>query len=158
MVVWTPLSSRPARQLILVILGICQNCHVRNKEITTEVILFEYSRRSNPISPSPPLDLSSGIPSGRRLLSPRKCNNINCWQPRGREMPWTEIMLWATPEVHPRALQTSECRELLNPTRASCLILAQRQPGKLPRTVSSPSYTAPSFTNAVTFTSSLKQK
>ncbi len=36
-----------------------------------------------------------------------------------------------TQEGPPRALQTSECRELLNPTRASCLILAQRQPGKL---------------------------
>ena len=55
-----------------------------------------------------------------------------CWQPRGREMPLSEIMLWATPKGPPRALQTSECRELLNPTRTSCLILAQRQPGKLP--------------------------
>ncbi|MEC7236314.1 MAG: hypothetical protein VXV86_06520, partial [Verrucomicrobiota bacterium] len=55
-----------------------------------------------------------------------------CWPPRGREKPWTEIMLWATPKGPPRALQASECRELLNPTRASCLILAQRQPGKLP--------------------------
>ena len=36
------------------------------------------------------------------------------------------------PEGPPRALQTSECSELLNPTRTSCLILAQRQPGKLP--------------------------
>jgi hypothetical protein len=54
-----------------------------------------------------------------------------CWPPRGREKPWTEIMLWATPKGPPRALQASECRELLNPTRASCLILAQRQPGKL---------------------------
>ena len=35
------------------------------------------------------------------------------------------------PEGPPRALQTSECHELLNPTRTSCLILAQRQPGKL---------------------------
>ena len=34
-------------------------------------------------------------------------------------------------EVPPRALQTSECNELLNPTRKSCLILFQRQPGKL---------------------------
>ena len=53
------------------------------------------------------------------------------WPPRGREKPWTEIMLWATPKGPPRALQASECHELLNPTRASCLILAQRQPGKL---------------------------
>ena len=43
--IWTPLSSRPSRQLILVILGICQNCLVWTKEITTEEILFEYSRR-----------------------------------------------------------------------------------------------------------------
>ena len=34
-------------------------------------------------------------------------------------------------EVPPRALQTSECSELLNPTRTSCVILVQRQPGKL---------------------------
>ena len=47
---WMPFSSRPARQLILVILGICQNCLVWTKEITTEVILFEYSRRIQPIT------------------------------------------------------------------------------------------------------------
>ena len=35
------------------------------------------------------------------------------------------------PKGPPRALQASECHELLNPTRTSCLILAQRQPGKL---------------------------
>ena len=35
------------------------------------------------------------------------------------------------PKRDPRALQTSECHELLNPTRTSCMILAQRQPGKL---------------------------
>ena len=50
--------------------------------------------------------------------------------PRKRELPQSEIMLWTTPEEPPRALQASECRELLDPTRASCLILAQRQPGK----------------------------
>ena len=42
------------------------------------------------------------------------------------------------PERDPRALQASECHELLNPTRTSCLILAQRQPGKL--SVSSDSF------------------
>lgn len=51
-------------------------------------------------------------------------------QPRLREKPQTEILLWTTPEEPPRALQASECHELLDPTRASCLILAQRQPGK----------------------------
>jgi hypothetical protein len=34
-------------------------------------------------------------------------------------------------EAPPRALQTSECSELLNPTRTSYVILVQRQPGKL---------------------------
>ena len=34
------------------------------------------------------------------------------------------------PEGPPKALQASECDELLDHTRASCMILAQRQPGK----------------------------
>ena len=41
-----------------------------------------------------------------------------------------EIVLWTTPSEPPKALQASECSELLDPTRASCLIPAQRQPGK----------------------------
>ena len=51
-------------------------------------------------------------------------------QLRERVLPQTEILLWTTPKEPPRALQASECHELLDPTRASCLILAQRQPGK----------------------------
>ena len=51
-------------------------------------------------------------------------------QPRTRRLQQSEISLWTAPEEPPRALQASECRELLDPTRASCLILAQRQPGK----------------------------
>ena len=39
-------------------------------------------------------------------------------------------MLWTTPSEPPKALQASECSELLDPMRASCLILAQHQPGK----------------------------
>ena len=35
-----------------------------------------------------------------------------------------------TPEGPPKALQTSECDELLDLARTSCLILVQRQPGK----------------------------
>ena len=35
-----------------------------------------------------------------------------------------------TPEGPPRALQASECNELLDPTRTSYMILVQRQPGK----------------------------
>ena len=35
-----------------------------------------------------------------------------------------EILLWMTPEA-PKALQASECNELLDPMRASCWVSAQ---------------------------------
>ena len=35
-----------------------------------------------------------------------------------------------TPSEAPKALQASECSELLDPMRASCWIFAQHQPGK----------------------------
>ena len=37
-----------------------------------------------------------------------------------------EILLWMTPSEAPKALQTSECSELLDPTGASYWIIAQR--------------------------------
>ena len=37
-----------------------------------------------------------------------------------------EILLWMTPSEAPKALQASECSELLDPTGASCWIFAQR--------------------------------
>ena len=46
-------------------------------------------------------------------------------------MPLPEILLWSTPSEPPRALQASECSELLDPTRAGLWTAAQRQPGKL---------------------------
>ena len=36
-----------------------------------------------------------------------------------------EMLLWMTPSEAPKALQASECSELLDPMRASCGILAQ---------------------------------
>ena len=36
-----------------------------------------------------------------------------------------EILLWMTPSEAPKALQASECSELLDPTGASCWIFAQ---------------------------------
>ena len=36
-----------------------------------------------------------------------------------------EILLWMTPSEAPKALQASECSELLDPMRASCRISAQ---------------------------------
>ena len=50
--------------------------------------------------------------------------------PRKRELPQSEIMLWTTPEEPPRALQASECHELLDLARTRFMIRAQRQPGK----------------------------
>ena len=39
--------------------------------------------------------------------------------------PSGEILLWMTPSEAPKALQASECSELLDPMRASCWIFAQ---------------------------------
>ena len=36
-----------------------------------------------------------------------------------------EILPWMTPSEAPKALQASECSELLDPMRASCWIFAQ---------------------------------
>ena len=41
-----------------------------------------------------------------------------------------EILLWMTPLETPKALQASECSELLDRMRASCWISAQHYPGK----------------------------
>ena len=59
------------------------------------------------------------------------------WQPREREMPQSEIVLWTTPKEPPWALLTSVCNEQLDPSRANCMIVAQRQPGKFMSSVSS---------------------
>ena len=41
-----------------------------------------------------------------------------------------EILLWMTPSEAPKALQASECSELLDPMKASCWISALHSPGK----------------------------
>ena len=41
-----------------------------------------------------------------------------------------EMLLWMTPSEAPKALQASECSELLNAMRASCWILAQLHLGE----------------------------
>jgi len=50
---------------------------------------------------------------------------------RSRRLPLPEIVLWSTASQHPSESQTSECSDLLSRSRATCLIVAQRQPGKL---------------------------
>ena len=42
-----------------------------------------------------------------------------------------EIVLWTTASRHPSESQTSECSDLLSRSRATFVIVAQRQPGKL---------------------------
>ena len=42
-----------------------------------------------------------------------------------KQAAWREILLWMTPSEAPKALQASECSELLDPMRASCWISAQ---------------------------------
>ena len=46
------------------------------------------------------------------------------YQLRERKLYQSEILLRTTSKKTPRALQTSECHELLDPTKASCLIIA----------------------------------
>ena len=42
-----------------------------------------------------------------------------------KPITFREILLWKTPSEAPKALQASECSELLDPMRASCWISAQ---------------------------------
>jgi len=63
---------------------------------------------------------------------PRPCASLlSPWQVRpmlaeARKLTAPEeILLWMTPSEAPKALQASECSELLDPTRASCWIFAQ---------------------------------
>ena len=140
------LSKKANDSLIIAVLGICQNCHVRNKEITTEVILFEYSRHA-------PGRWYSTAKIFDRFRKRRRISQKNIAQQGERSEANNFVVAYlyvcslaaartqvaadrnsavGDPEGPPRALQTSECSELLNPTRTSCLILAQRQPGKLP--------------------------
>ena len=48
-----------------------------------------------------------------------------------RRFPQPEILLWTTASLHPSESQTSECSDLLSRSRATFVIVAQRQPGKL---------------------------
>ena len=50
---------------------------------------------------------------------------------RSRRPSLPEIVLWSTASQHPSESQTSECSDLLSRSRATFLIVAQRQPGKL---------------------------
>ena len=51
---------------------------------------------------------------------------------RSRRPPLPEIVLWIAASRSPSESQTSECSDLLSRSRATFVIVAQRQPGKLP--------------------------
>ena len=50
---------------------------------------------------------------------------------RVRRVPLPEIVLWTTALRYPSESQTPECSDLLSRSRATFVIMAQRQPGKL---------------------------
>ena len=50
---------------------------------------------------------------------------------RSRRPPLPEIVLWIAASRSPSESQTSECSDLLSRSRATLVIVAQRQPGKL---------------------------
>ena len=50
---------------------------------------------------------------------------------QSRRPPLPEIVLWIAASRSPSESQTSECSDLLSRSRATFLIVAQRQPGKL---------------------------
>ena len=52
---------------------------------------------------------------------------------RSRRPPLPEIVLWIAASRSPSESQTSECSDLLSRSRATFVIVAQRQPGKLLR-------------------------
>ena len=50
---------------------------------------------------------------------------------QSRRLPLPEIVLWIAASRSPSESQTSECSDLLSRSRATFVIVAQRQPGKL---------------------------
>ena len=50
---------------------------------------------------------------------------------QSRRPPLPEIVLWIAASRSPSESQTSECSDLLSRSRATFVIVAQRQPGKL---------------------------
>jgi hypothetical protein len=72
------------------------------------------------------------------LISPtRQMPNAFSFVVAQQQTTSVEILLWMTPSEAPKALQASECSELLDPTRANCWIFAQHEPSKFARILGS---------------------
>ena len=96
---------------------------------------LSFARR--PHSRSPEQETAGQIESGRKASRQRSSlprteshgDIRSCmvhWLEEARKLTSSrEILLWMTPSEAPKALQASECSELLDPMRASCWIFAQ---------------------------------
>ena len=94
------------------------NCDAQNNTymvITTSVapIVNTHNLYSSPLTVWVMLQHSESACAQRWLAEARKLTASR------------EILLWMTPSEAPKALQASECSELLDPMRASCWISAQ---------------------------------
>ncbi len=66
-----------------------------------------------------------------RARRARSSGSSNTWPRLALNAPTVGLEpTWMTPSEAPKALQASECSELLDPMRASCWISAQHWPGK----------------------------
>ena len=83
--------------------------------MTTSVALVLYTHNPS----SSPLTVQAVLQH-----SESACTQL--WLAEARKLTASrEILLWMTPSEAPKALQASECSELLDPMRASCWISAQ---------------------------------
>ena len=76
---------------------------------------------------------------------------------RVRRFPLPEIVLWTTALQHPSESQTSECSDLLSRSRATFLIAAQRQPGKLDEEIRLSPVSTTKFCNVAKFLGATKR-
>ena len=86
--------------------------------------LLESRTHSYSLQPAASVGVVSGGHAGRRrdLLDKRASDTLVV----ARKLTTSrEMLLWMTPSEAPKALQASECSELLDPMRASCWISAQ---------------------------------
>ena len=66
------------------------------------------------------------VPSEGKDIHESKSLSVHLMLEEARKLTSSrEILLWMTPSEAPKALQASECSELLDPMRASCWIFAQ---------------------------------
>ena len=93
----------------------------------TSPVVVRVAIRGDAVIPYPPFELLLDLTS----IGVCYLVGVALGAARSRRPPLPEIVLWSTAVLHPSESQTSECSDLLSRSRATCLIVAQRQPGKL---------------------------